>query len=72
VEANGQILFRYADSEGEVTEASNPNGSVGNIAGICNRSGNVIGMMPHPERASDPRLGKTDGGFFFQRIMQHG
>ncbi len=56
LEANQQILFRYANANGEVTAASNPNGSLNNIAGICNRAGNVVGMMPHPERAADPSL----------------
>lgn len=61
LEANGQVLFRYADAHGEVTEAANPNGSARNIAGICNEGRNVIGMMPHPERAVDPDLANTDG-----------
>ncbi|MEO1403272.1 MAG: phosphoribosylformylglycinamidine synthase subunit PurQ [Cyanobacteria bacterium J06635_1] len=56
-----QVLFRYCDAQGNVNEASNPNGSLHNIAGICNRAGNVLGMMPHPERAADPMLGSTDG-----------
>jgi phosphoribosylformylglycinamidine synthase len=53
-----------------VTDASNPNGSLTHIAGICNRHGNVLGMMPHPERASDPMLGLTDGIRLFQSVLQ--
>lgn len=56
LEANHQVLFRYADAQGNVTPESNPNGSLNNIAGICNAAGNVLGMMPHPERAADPAL----------------
>ena len=61
LEANGQVLFRYVDGEGEPTPAANPNGSVNNIAGITNRAGNVLGMMPHPERACEDLIGGTDG-----------
>lgn len=61
LEDHGQILFRYCNSQGEITEASNPNGSLNNIAGITNKQGNVLGMMPHPERASDDVLGASDG-----------
>jgi phosphoribosylformylglycinamidine synthase len=61
LEDNGQIVFRYCDHEGRITEESNPNGSLGNIAGIMNEQGNVLGMMPHPERAIDPLLRHTDG-----------
>jgi phosphoribosylformylglycinamidine synthase len=59
--ATGQIVFRYCDAAGNVTAAANPNGSVDNIAGIRNRRGNVLGLMPHPERCSEPLLGGTDG-----------
>ncbi|MBF2048280.1 MAG: phosphoribosylformylglycinamidine synthase subunit PurQ [Leptolyngbya sp. IPPAS B-1204] len=69
LEADNQILFRYCDAEGKITSASNPNGSLNNIAGICNRRGNVLGMMPHPERASDPMLGNTDGIHLFKGIL---
>ena len=62
LEDNGQVLFRY--------EGDNPNGSVNNIAGICNRQGNVLGMMPHPERASDPMLGGTDGIGLFKGVLE--
>ncbi|MGF1600530.1 MAG: phosphoribosylformylglycinamidine synthase subunit PurQ [Thermosynechococcaceae cyanobacterium] len=61
LEANQQILFRYCDANGTVNAAANPNGSLDNIAGICNQQGNVLGMMPHPERASDTALTYTDG-----------
>lgn len=58
---NGQIIFRYCDASGQAAPEFNPNGSVGNIAGIMNRAGNVLGMMPHPERRSDAILGHEDG-----------
>ncbi len=61
MEERGQIIFRYCTEEGEVTESANPNGSVSNIAGVVNREGNVFGMMPHPERASEDILGSHDG-----------
>ncbi len=67
---NGQILFRYCDEDGNVSEAFNPNGSVENIAGICNEKKNVYGMMPHPERAGDDELGNTDGLQIFQSILK--
>ncbi len=66
---NNQILFRYCTARGEVNEQANPNGSLDNIAGICDRSGHVLGMMPHPERASDPVLGGTDGIKLFQGLL---
>ncbi len=61
IEANDQILFRYCDIEGKITDEANPNGSLRNIAGISNKNGNVFGMMPHPERACSTLLGNTDG-----------
>lgn len=61
LEANRQVVFRYADAAGEVTPASNINGSLNNIAGICNRQRNVVGLMPHPERATEAQLGSADG-----------
>ncbi|AFZ45446.1 phosphoribosylformylglycinamidine synthase subunit I [Halothece sp. PCC 7418] len=70
LEENGQVLFRYCNAQGEITDASNPNGSLNNIAGITNKSGNVLGMMPHPERASDAILGSTDGFNLFQGLLQ--
>lgn len=65
-----QVLFRYCDAAGNFTEASNPNGSVENIAGICNKGRNVFGMMPHPERASNAILGNRDGLPIFESILQ--
>jgi len=69
LEASAQVIFRYTDSAGLVTPEANPNGSLNNIAGICNKAGNVLGMMPHPERASDPALGATDGLPFFKSLV---
>jgi phosphoribosylformylglycinamidine synthase len=66
----GQILFRYCSSDGTVDGPANPNGSVENIAGIVNESGNVMGMMPHPERAADPVLRRTDGSKIFRSIIR--
>jgi phosphoribosylformylglycinamidine synthase len=68
---NDQVLFRYCTEEGEVTEESNPNGALENIAGISNASKNVFGMMPHPERASDFELSNTDGREIFESILSH-
>ena len=70
LEANRQIVFRYCDADGETTPESNPNGSRRNIAGVTNRAGNVLGMMPHPERCCDALLGGTDGLAIFQSITQ--
>jgi phosphoribosylformylglycinamidine synthase subunit PurQ / glutaminase len=61
LEANRQVIFRYTDARGEVSDASNPNGSVNSIAGICNAARNVVGLMPHPERACEAPLGSDDG-----------
>ena len=61
LEANRQVVFRYADASGDVSPASNINGSLNNIAGICNRHRNVVGLMPHPERATEAQLGSADG-----------
>lgn len=69
IENNKQVLFRYCTPTGEVSEAGNPNGSLNNIAGICNQQGNVLGMMPHPERAADAVLGSTDGIGLFEGII---
>ena len=66
---NDQVLFRYCDENGKITQESNPNGAIENIAGICNSKRNVFGMMPHPERASDPELGNTDGKLIFESIL---
>lgn len=67
--ANGQIVLRYCDAMGNVTAAANPNGSVGNIAGVCNAAGNVFGLMPHPERATDRMIGSDDGLAFFHSLL---
>jgi len=64
-----QIVFRYCDVNGGLSDESNPNGSLHHIAGICNRGGNVMGLMPHPERACDALLGSTDGRYIFQSMI---
>ncbi len=66
---NQQVLFRYCTAERQITGEANPNGSLENIAGICNAQKNVFGMMPHPERAVDLLLGNTDGRMFFESIV---
>ncbi|HFE63704.1 MAG TPA: phosphoribosylformylglycinamidine synthase subunit PurQ [Caldithrix sp.] len=68
LEENGQIVFRYATAGGDLADSANPNGSVSNIAGIVNRQGNVLGMMPHPERAVELLLGSEDGRFIFNSL----
>jgi phosphoribosylformylglycinamidine synthase len=70
LEDNDQILFRYCDAGGNITPDANPNGSRNNIAGICNEKGNVLGMMPHPERVCDRLLGGTDGKKMFKGLME--
>ena len=69
LEINDQILFKYSDVEGEISMDTNPNGSEMNIAGICNKAGNVFGMMPHPERASDKELGNEDGRDILESLI---
>ncbi|MFQ3581463.1 MAG: phosphoribosylformylglycinamidine synthase subunit PurQ [Chloracidobacterium sp.] len=69
LEADGRVLFRYVDAHGAPTTAANPNGSLHNIAGILNAEGNVLGLMPHPERACEESLGSGDGLRFFQSLM---
>src|SRR6266436_354043 len=69
LKANNQILWRYVDAQGEATETSNPNGSLDNIAGICNERRNVAGLMPHPERASEAILGSVDGKLIFESLI---
>jgi phosphoribosylformylglycinamidine synthase len=64
-----RIVFRYCDAQGQITAESNPNGSLDNIAGICSPGRNVLGMMPHPERASEPQLGGTDGMKIFASLV---
>lgn len=66
---NDQIIFRYCDENGKMSSESNPNGSLENIAGVCNKDKNVFGMMPHPERAADMELGNTDGLKIFEAMM---
>ena len=66
---NDQILFKYSDENGNITKEANPNGSILNIAGICNKNRNVFGMMPHPERAADTELSNTDGKILFDSIL---
>lgn len=70
LEEKGQIVFRYAGPKGEVSDATNPNGSVGSIAGITNRRGNVLGMMPHPERCCELELGSDDGKLLFESLIK--
>ena len=65
-----QVILRYADAQGRIVPEANPNGSIENIAGICNRERNVFGLMPHPDRASDVRLGAADGEKIFRSMMQ--
>ena len=71
LEENNQIIFQYCDKNGIVDDDSNPNGSLLNIAGICNKNRNVFGMMPHPERAADPLLNNIDGINLFKSILSH-
>jgi len=68
LEEHQQIVFRYSNSRGEIIREANPNGSIGNIAGVINREGNVLGMMPHPERAMENLLGSEDGRAIFQSL----
>ncbi len=71
LEREGRVIFRYVDASGAQSEAANPNGSLRNIAGICNRAGNVVGLMPHPERASEAILGSSDGRLLFDSLAVH-
>ena len=71
LEENGQILFRYCDAKGQVSAESNPNGSVGSVAGVTNEQKNVMGMMPHPERCADPQLTGTEGQIIFQSLISN-
>ena len=70
LEANRQIVFRYTDELGRVSDAANPNGSAAAIAGLCNESRNVVGLMPHPERACESMLGSTDGRVIFESVVE--
>jgi phosphoribosylformylglycinamidine synthase len=65
-----QVVLRYCDADGKITTAANPNGSIENIAGICNRARNVFGLMPHPDRACERRLGSSDGARIFESMLQ--
>jgi phosphoribosylformylglycinamidine synthase I len=69
MERNQQVIFRYCTPQGEITKEANPNGSLANIAGICNEQRNVLGMMPHPERASEALLGSEDGLMIFKSMV---
>jgi phosphoribosylformylglycinamidine synthase len=69
LEANGQVIYRYADENGNINAAANPNGALRNIAGICNATRNVFGMMPHPERACSEALGNIDGKAILQALI---
>ena len=71
LETNAQIVFRYVDAGGEIEQSANPSGSVQNIAGVCNSKGNVLGMMPHPERAAEKLLGSEDGLKLFNSIVAY-
>lgn len=68
IEDNGQVAFRYVNETGEATEASNPNGAMNNIAGLYNETRNVLGLMPHPDRAADPLIGRNDGRAMFDSL----
>ena len=70
LESNNQVLFKYCTAEGEVIDEVNPNGSISNIAGICNEGRNVFGMMPHPERAADKELSNEDGRAMFESMLK--
>jgi phosphoribosylformylglycinamidine synthase len=69
LEASGRVVFRYCDADGRINEAANPNGSIAGVAGIANRTGNIVGMMPHPERASESLLGSADGRRVFESAI---
>jgi len=69
LETAGRIVFRYCDASGHATDASNPNGSTNNIAGICNDARNIVGLMPHPERACETALGSADGLVLFESVV---
>jgi phosphoribosylformylglycinamidine synthase len=70
LEKNNQVVFRYCDRDGNITKESNPNGALSNIAGIINKRGNVLGMMPHPERSSEELLGSSAGFKLFKSVFQ--
>lgn len=68
---NNQIVFRYCDDKGNITAQANPNGSLDNIAGICDKSRRILGMMPHPERAATPYVNSNDGGLIFAALESY-
>jgi phosphoribosylformylglycinamidine synthase len=70
INANNQVLWRYVNAQGEATDSSNPNGSLQNIAGVCNEARNVAGLMPHPERAAEPILTSDDGRYIFESLIR--
>lgn len=70
LESTGRVVFRYCNAQGQTTDAANPNGSANNIAGICNEARNVVGLMPHPERACEPALGSGDGLILFESVVR--
>jgi phosphoribosylformylglycinamidine synthase subunit PurQ / glutaminase len=69
LEGGGRVVFRYCDEHGHITESANPNGALHNIAGICSEQRNVVGLMPHPERACEPALGSADGLMLFESVV---
>ena len=69
LESERRVIFRYCDARGEITDAANPNGAINGIAGICNPGRNVVGLMPHPERACEPMLGSADGLVLFESVV---
>jgi phosphoribosylformylglycinamidine synthase len=69
LEAAGRVVFRYCDARGQVTDGSNPNGAIHNIAGLCSEGRNVVGLMPHPERACESALGSADGLVLFESVL---
>ncbi len=71
LEGQGQVAFRYSTAKGEITDLANPNGALNSIAGIVSREGNVLGLMPHPERAGEALLGGTDGNFLWESIVRY-
>ena len=70
LEGEGRVVFRYTTADGRLEDAANVNGSARAIAGICNEAGNVVGLMPHPERASEPLLGSADGRRIFEALVR--
>jgi phosphoribosylformylglycinamidine synthase len=70
LERNRQVVFRYTDADGRVTDSANPNGSAHNIAGLCSEGRNVVGLMPHPERACELAVGSADGRVIFESVLQ--